>query len=371
MIILNEFLYFTLRRVLTMNNSDKEKFLSIVVPVYNSFLYINQCVDSFLNQDIPTDDYEIIIIDDGSDNGSEDILDEIAQNHSNIFVYHKENKGVSSARNMGISLSCGKYVWFVDADDFIAPNILGSLKKITENQNSDRVKLESFSFHNELSLEEVKCRLENGELKSNVPYKEVMATRTLYKREYLIKNNIMFLEGVHYGEDGVFNYQTLIHNPKTTQSGVLAYFYRVHDASATNAPKEKRVKKSLEGSKYIFDVLVDDYNKKICVIQTKRMLLYWMYAVIGHYSVLSYDYFCENFIWEHKLEHIPLRDFELRRLYRVLQELSKTHNYKKLKKTAESIAKNEQRKKAQKAVKKKILGYIKHPKRLLKIIFKK
>lgn len=332
-------------------------FISFIVPIYNSQEFIAQCLDSLINQNIS--DYEIICINDGSTDNSGIILDGYCKKHNNIIVKHKPNSGVSASRNEGINIAQGEYLWFVDADDFIAPNILNKLKQLAASCNSDRITVESFSFDTKLETEQTEG------LKPNVPYKKVMATRTLYKREYLKNNGIIFTEGVHYGEDGLFNYQTLIHNPQTTDSNILAYFYRVHNLSVTNAPKKQRVKVSLGGSKLVFDILVKDYNNKICLSETRRMLLYWMYGILDFYTILGSDYFNNSFIWEYNLIDIPYKDFELKKLHKELLKISKTHNYKKLVNLNKKKKKRDNRKRNIQKNKKIIIGYIKHPKRLL------
>ena len=105
--------------------------LSIIIPVYNCSKYINKCIDSIINQ--KGVDYEILLIDDGSTDTSGNICDLYANKHKNIMVYHKENEGVSAARNTGIDKCRGEYITFVDSDDFLEPNALSlKLKKLIE-----------------------------------------------------------------------------------------------------------------------------------------------------------------------------------------------------------------------------------------------
>ena len=343
----------------------KDVFFSFVIPVYNAHLYIEQCIRSLLNQDISLEEYEIICVDDGSNDDSVEIINKLRKEFTNLVVYCQKNSGVSSARNQGLNLAKGKYVWFVDADDFIAPNILKQLKEIVQSSKADRITVESYSFVKKLSFNEQE-KMTEKKLLPNVPYKKVMVTRTLYKREYLISKSILFLTGVHYGEDGLFNYQTLIYNPLTIESGILAYFYRMHNESATGS-KDKTLKsrKSLSGSKLVMNVLVDDYNKKICVYETRRMLLYWMYGILENYSFLGKNFFLDNFNWEYHLQNIPITDLELLKLNRVMTGLSKTHDYQKLMSVIKrQNRKQEFRKKTEKQ-KKAVLGYIKHPRRLI------
>lgn len=95
---------------------------SVVIPVFNSEKYLRQCLESVLNQTYQ--DFEVIIIDDGSTDASSTILDEFANNDSRVKVHHLENSGVTKARQIGVSLAKGDYILFVDSDDTINPNLL-------------------------------------------------------------------------------------------------------------------------------------------------------------------------------------------------------------------------------------------------------
>lgn len=99
--------------------------ISIIVPVYNVKDYLVRCVDSIIKQDY--EDIEVLLVDDGSNDGSENICDDYAQRDSRIRVFHKQNGGLSSARNMGLEAMAGEYVFFVDSDDYILPGILKEL----------------------------------------------------------------------------------------------------------------------------------------------------------------------------------------------------------------------------------------------------
>lgn len=111
--------------------------LSIVVPIYNVEAYLKKCVESLLNQDIPSSEYEIILVDDGSTDACPAICDKYAAKHSNIRVIHRKNGGLSAARNSGIEIARGKYIMFVDSDDYLVPNVLGYLEQTMEEKNLD------------------------------------------------------------------------------------------------------------------------------------------------------------------------------------------------------------------------------------------
>lgn len=119
--------------------------LTIVVPVFNVNAYLRKCVESLLNQDIDLEDYEIVLVDDGSTDSSSDLCDEMASLHSNIVVIHKKNGGLSSARNAGIDIASGKYIQFVDSDDYLFPDVLGSVLSRVERDNLDILR---FNYQN-------------------------------------------------------------------------------------------------------------------------------------------------------------------------------------------------------------------------------
>ena len=101
----------------------KELDLSIIIPVYNVQNYLKKCINSIINQKI-TYNYEVILIDDGSEDESGTICDEYSQKYNFIKTIHKTNEGVSSARNVGLKNSCGRYILFIDSDDTLIDNVI-------------------------------------------------------------------------------------------------------------------------------------------------------------------------------------------------------------------------------------------------------
>lgn len=121
-------------------------FLSIIVPVYNAESYLQQCLDSLLSQDILKEDYEILCVNDGSRDGSLEILQQFARDAGNVTVIDKENGGVTTARNAGLEAARGEYIWFVDADDLLKPNILGTLRRKAAETDCDRLIVGGYQF---------------------------------------------------------------------------------------------------------------------------------------------------------------------------------------------------------------------------------
>lgn len=114
-----------------------EPMVSIIVPVYNAQQYIRRCVDSILNQEYT--DFELLLIDDGSTDSSGEICDEYAQKDTRIRVVHKENSGVSDSRNLALDYATGKYIQFLDSDDWITPDATRLLVRSAEEYHCDMV----------------------------------------------------------------------------------------------------------------------------------------------------------------------------------------------------------------------------------------
>lgn len=108
--------------------------LSIVVPSHNDGAYLPRCLSSLLDQDLDPSDYEVIVINDGSQDDSLQIAVSFALDNSNIVIHSQENQGPSAARNAGIRLATGKYIWFVDSDDYIASNVLAGLVTLMDRE---------------------------------------------------------------------------------------------------------------------------------------------------------------------------------------------------------------------------------------------
>ena len=117
--------------------SMPEKKISIIVPAYNAERYLERCLVSLLQQDIPSDEYEVLVINDGSTDKTEDILYAYSTRYSNLTYVTVVNKGVSEARNYGCQKAVGKYFLFVDADDWIQANVLYAIYEALEKDKLD------------------------------------------------------------------------------------------------------------------------------------------------------------------------------------------------------------------------------------------
>ena len=125
--------------------------VSVIIPVYKVEPYLRQCVDSVLAQTYT--DFEVILVDDGSPDGCPAICDEYAEKDCRVKVIHKENGGLSDARNAGINIACGEYALFVDSDDFISKEFLENLLRMAEEYNLDIVEGKTVYYENALVSE--------------------------------------------------------------------------------------------------------------------------------------------------------------------------------------------------------------------------
>ena len=178
---------------------NSEPLFSIIVPVYKTEKYLPKCIDSILNQTY--NDFELILVDDGSPDNCPQICDKYARSDSRIKVIHKKNGGVSSARNLGISVARGTYIWFVDSDDYIEPF---SLQRLFEVQNSYNAELYVFNNRSvcELSTENINDFFRKYYFTYVLGFEP---WNKLYKRDVIKANNLQFDTQETIGEDLLFN----------------------------------------------------------------------------------------------------------------------------------------------------------------------
>lgn len=250
-------------------------FLSIIVPVYNAEAYLAECLDSLLAQDIS--DYEIICINDGSQDSSPVLLHEYAKKHSIIRVLDKKNGGVTTARNAGLNIAQGDYIWFVDADDFLLPNSLGSLREEALRTHCDRIIVGGYQFVNALTEEESALAKEN-KLPLNVSWYDSVVWRNLLRQDFLRQHNLFFrYPELTHGEDGLFMYEVGLYEPKSVEVTDILYFYREHPGSAETTVSLDNCQKKQRSYLRIAQILRDYYHsgRRDSVTADKMMTFLW------------------------------------------------------------------------------------------------
>ena len=212
--------------------------VSIIVPVYNVVNYLDECIRSILDQSFT--DFELILVDDGSTDGSGELCDQWGVKDKRVVVVHQGNRGVSSARNEGIKRAKGTYISFVDSDDWIGKDYVlhlvygledadlavSGLMRVFSDQTKKKTWVEGALNY---ELTEKQCNEFFLMLKEDCFYGPVCK---LYKREIIINNNILFPENCSYGEDLLFNFHYLEHVNKISNVSAIDYYYRILDAGS-------------------------------------------------------------------------------------------------------------------------------------------
>lgn len=217
-------------------SKSKKNVITIIIPVYNSEKYLKKCFDSILRQSY--EDMEIIVVNDGSTDKSLNIINEYKNNYPEIFqVFSQENRGQSSARNFALQYAKGKYVTFLDSDDYIAPDYLEILAGTAEKYDSDMV------ASGEIRIDE------NGELVSKIKYKvdrkgncvlrRLNFSGKLYRIDFLKKHNMCFAVGKVY-EDNPFNIEAYALAKNLKIIDYIGYYQVVHIGSTTTKKIDSR-----------------------------------------------------------------------------------------------------------------------------------
>lgn len=169
--------------------------------MYNVEQYVDRCIRSLENQDIDKDDYEILVIDDGSPDNSASIVEKLQTEFSNITIYHKLNGGLSSARNYGIERAQGKYCWFVDSDDYLEKNVLKTLLYQLETHELDYVGFNLYDVIQGKKCKGTEWREKPSNVMSGTEYiKSAPIVKSacvhILKTDIYKKNNLRFVEGI-------------------------------------------------------------------------------------------------------------------------------------------------------------------------------
>ena len=256
--------------------------LSIVVPVYNVSRYLEKCINSLLNQNLAKEEYEIILVDDGSTDGSGRICDEYSLKESVIKVVHQRNQGLSAARNSGIRIACGTYIQFVDSDDFLQPNRLKSLISIMEEKSLDILR---FGF-NRVTEGDGDLEIADDELK-RFPDDKVWegkdfllqklwyscyAWQFIIRRKVLENDHLWFKQGIIF-EDTEWTPRLLAVCHRVSSIEWAVYNYLSREGSITNSAIDKKIKGQL--------VLIDELKDQMKILDNPL----WHEGMIAHIVV--------------------------------------------------------------------------------------
>lgn len=253
--------------------------VSIIVPVYNVESYLEECIQSIVNQTYK--DWECILINDGSIDKSGDICDQWTKKDYRIKVIHQSNQGVSAARNRGLKHAHGEFITFIDSDDWIENNYLNVLvKHLYHNPSELYVSgiIQNFNDgtkHTYIPTNQVSFRLKSENIHHfvdlNRSYLLYGPTANLYQGKIIREHNIRFRTNISYGEDLLFNYDYLEHVKTITCIDKAYYHYRI---IGNNTLSSKFRQDQFETDYAQWQVLRSFYQRKDLWNKEAKELLY-------------------------------------------------------------------------------------------------
>lgn len=214
------------------------KRLSIIIPFYNVEQYIAQCLESVYTQDIPEEEYEVICVNDASLDKSRDIVLEYQKKHDNlVLIEHEVNKKLGAARNTGRRVARGSYIWNVDSDDVIAPNCLGRILNICEQENLDVLmfnicllrKIDGvFKTTHTAVIEpyQVCNGLQFINEINDIEFSHISGVwRQMFRREFMDKHKI-YSPSINMGEDAPYTHKAIVLAERMCVISDECYYYR-------------------------------------------------------------------------------------------------------------------------------------------------
>ena len=212
--------------------------ISVIVPIYNAEKYITKCIDSLINQ--TKKELEFILINDGSTDNTEDIIKQYKDKR--IKYYKNKNQGIGKTRNFGISKSSGKYIMFLDSDDYLNKEACEKLYRKIVETNSDLVICDFYKVYDSGKVEKVKLpsfNETNLEKRPSIINEINLAPwNKIYKRDLIVKNKIKFVENLKY-EDAPFVVEALLNSKKISKINETLNYYVIHGNSETTV-RDKR-----------------------------------------------------------------------------------------------------------------------------------
>lgn len=268
--------------------------LSVIVPIYNAGQYLAKCIESIIA--VPSADMEVLLVNDGSTDSSGEICEEYASKDKRLHVFHKENGGVSSARNYGLKQARGEWVTFVDADDYSTKSLLTCMPC----KESDLVCFNWQYTTGETENEHLEDAFFQGEAKRNflnchlVDFVFRTPWAKLFRRSIITANNILFDERFRLGEDTLFMLDYLSHAKTIETKNAVGYVYLRPSQSKYNLP--------LSYSIAYMDVFMQKYNQVDADCKRLLFLLeYYYFKKVGNNSIRT------KIKWEKSAGVIALR----------------------------------------------------------------
>ena len=203
--------------------------LSIIIPVYNAEQYLKKCLESVFQQNLKLEDFEVICINDGSTDKTQQILEEFQKKYTNIILENQENFGEAISRNKALSLSKGEYITFLDSDDYYDALTLSKALQIIASQNLDILYLKMNHISEDYQFIQSLPNLSENEILSGLKHERRPFPATIYKKSVI--GEIQFPLNIIVGPDSVFNALVQSKAKRVSFSSDLVYNYLVRPNS--------------------------------------------------------------------------------------------------------------------------------------------
>ena len=260
--------------------------ISIIIPVYNVENFIAQCIESALNQTYK--ELEIIIVDDGSKDASGIICDKYSKKDDRIIVIHKKNGGVSSARNKGLENATGKYVMFLDSDDFLQETACELLYNVIEANNMDYIignyiftTYDGKKWHNPVFNMNESFDVNIKDYPKSFFVMNSIANNKIFRRDFIEKNNLRFLEGA-IAEDAIFCSLCYTKSPNSFYVNDIIFNYRQNkeNTSISTSCDENYFRKLNQSYKLIYHNYKSTNNLGFYRFSYARIMPYFLCKII-------------------------------------------------------------------------------------------
>ena len=257
-----------------------KKLLTIIVPIYNAEKYLSACLESIISE--ITEDIECILIDDGSTDDSNKVYQQF-ESKKNITIIQQENHGVSYTRNKGIDLANGKYIMFVDADDYLKENwVKNVLNELDESEYIIFSKKIKQVIYSKDDLLEGCLAISNKEIND---CQLMSPCSKVYKTEFLKRNNIIFQKDIINGEDTLFNFEVILKANKIKSINKSIYIYRKNMLSSTNQFNPKIVGSEIAFHNKLHEMINLYLNDKKWRKHEENLMLNGIYICFLSYSL--------------------------------------------------------------------------------------
>lgn len=261
----------------------KKAKVSVIIPVYNVEEYIRKCLDSLVNQTLK--DIEIIVVNDGSPDNSQEIIDEYVEKYpKKIKSFIKENGGQGSARNFGLEHATGEYIGYVDSDDYVDVNMYEKLYNNAKKNQSDISICGTYVVDGEKLIEELEPMIFSNK-KKNAFFGKKAVWNKIYKREMLIANKMEFRSKLWY-EDFDFSFKAISAATKVSYVNEPLYYYLIRPGSTMNNSNIHRNLeilqafdqiKDIKGNKDIQEFLAIDHIYISTIVRIIKAKANWKY----------------------------------------------------------------------------------------------